>query len=246
MISTHGNPGVMISLPGGMGDFGLTNIYQTTQKVATGFLGLITLPLLYHGTVVSIIVATIAGILAINIGSIDLNFIPTSSVFKQLSSDKKITTRIPNSPDVIVVNNRNQGTGTGGVPVTETGVVPVRQRKDECFLPGQIVTNSNCQGNSVEVPPPPKPTEIPDVVDLPYPSLEYEEVVNMKDVTGLYENNFSDKLDLGPTKPKGKSRMVRFLDKFKDKGMIGETEKWEISDSAQSSAVKKTMIKSED
>lgn len=100
-----------------------------------------------------------------------------------------------------------------------------RQVKEECYLPEQALFNSNCNL---------KPAQIPDVIDLVPHDLKYEDVVNMKDVTGLDCVDFSDALDMGqpgsyPLGGSMKGKTVNFLDKFGDSGPVEEIDTWDAS-----------------
>jgi starvation-inducible outer membrane lipoprotein len=70
-------------------------------------------------------------------------------------------------------------------------------------------------------------------VDLALDGLEYGDVVNMQDVTGLERIDFSDILDLGQTEPSipepSKGRMVNFLERFGDPADIDKSETWYAS-----------------
>lgn len=97
------------------------------------------------------------------------------------------------------------------------------QENQECWLADQRLLNPNCKV---------KPTEVPDAIDSVLPNLRYEDTVNMQDVTGLDQVEFSDQFDLGQTKPTitktaRKGKEVNFLDKFGDSSPIDESEKWD-------------------
>ena len=68
-------------------------------------------------------------------------------------------------------------------------------------------------------------------IDSVFPDLEYKDTVNMQDITGLDRVEFTDKYDLGQTKPTTsnppKGKEVNFLEKFGDSGPIGESEGWD-------------------
>lgn len=95
----------------------------------------------------------------------------------------------------------------------------------------QALFNSDCQIT---------PTEISSAIDLASHNFKYEDVVNMKDLTGLDRCSFSDIPDLGQTKlsipepqiPKPcKGKMVNFSDLFRDSGPINEGETGEAGQS---------------
>lgn len=58
-------------------------------------------------------------------------------------------------------------------------------------------------------------------MDLVSHNLNYDDVINMCDVTGLDRVDFSDVLDLGQPKT-CKGKMINFLDKFGDSSPIDE------------------------
>jgi hypothetical protein len=192
-----------LALPFAVGDFGLTNVYQTLRKgfvtILLGGVG----PLVIVGGPVALIVALMLGMSGLRLAFSNLDFIPTSPV----DVTKDLEPRIPGISDVVVVNNR------GKMIMSE----PV-QENQECWLPDQRLLNPNCKI---------KPTEIPDAIDSVLPDLRYEETVNMQDITV----EFTDKFDLGQTKPSicnpHKGKEVSFLDKFGDSGPIGESEGWD-------------------
>lgn len=195
-----------LALPFAVGDFGLTNVYQTLRK------GLVTIllggvgPLVFIGNPVALFFAFALGTSGLRLAFNNLDFIPTSPVDVM----KDLQERIPGLSEVVVVNNRNK--------IIMSKPVPENQ---ECWLPDQRLLNQNCKV---------KPTEIPDTIDSILPDLRYEETVNMQDTTGLDRVEFSDKFDLGQTKPSicnpRKGKEVNFLEKFGDSEPIGESEGW--------------------
>ena len=207
-IATHYGQ-TFLALPFAIGDFGLTSLYQTVRKgFVTILLGSVG-PLYIIGSPVSLIFAFVLGASGLRLASNNLELIiPTSPV----DVTKGLKPQIPSVSDVVVVNNRNKIIMRD--PVTEN---------HECWLPDQRLLNPNCKV---------KPTEIPDVVDSVLP--EYEHTVNMRDVTGLNRQEFTDKLDLGQTEPSickpRQGKEVKFLDKFGDSGQISESEKWDTVD----------------
>ena len=204
---THRYGQTFLALPFAVGDFGLTNVYQTFRKgmvsILLGGIG----PLIVIGGPVALFFASILGASGLRLAFSNLDFIQTSAVDLR----EALKPRIPNTYDVVVVNNRDK------ITMSE----PL-QKKPECWLPGQPLLNPNCRL---------KPTEIPDGIDLVLPNLKYEDTVNMRDVTGLDRVEFTDKFDLGQTKPSicnpQKGKEVNFLDKFGDSGPIGENEGWD-------------------
>jgi hypothetical protein len=92
-------------------------------------------------------------------------------------------------------------------------------KQQECVLPDQKLFNSKCR-----LP------QIPDEVDSVSHGLEYGEVVNMEDVTGLDRVQFSDVSDLG--RPAlGPSRKVAKQVKFSEKFLIGPVDIDELPES---------------
>lgn len=204
---THKYGQTFLALPFAIGDFGLTNIYQAFRKGLVTVLFASVGPLVVYGGSVALSFASILIVLGLKLGFSGLDFIRTSPV--DLTEDVK--PRIPGIYDVIVVNNRDKITMTE--PVHKT---------PECWLPGQPLLNPNCRV---------KPTEIPDGIDSVLRDLRYKDTVNMQDVTGLDRVEFTDKFDLGQTKPSicnpQKGKEVRFLDKFGDSEPIGASEGWD-------------------
>jgi hypothetical protein len=207
---------MFLSLPFAIGDFGLTNLYQTVRKVAvTVLLGGVG-PLYVIGGPVALACALVLATSGLRLAFTDVDSISTSPVDVDLTgSAENLKPRISGVSDVVVVNNR------GKIIMSN----PV-QENQEYWLPDQALLNSNCKV---------KPAEIPDAIDLVSPGLKYEETVNMQDITGLDRIEFTDKFDLGQTKPSipnsHKGKMVKFLDKFGDSGTIDEKDTWDISES---------------
>lgn len=209
LINRYGQ--MFLALPFAIGDFGLTNIYQTARKVVvTVLLGGIG-PLWFVGGPVALAIAFMCAVSGLRIAFSNLDLIPTSPVYET----ENLRPRIPNEPEVIVVNNRNK------IIMSNLG-----QEKRECWLPDQGLFNSNCKV---------KATQIPDAIDSVSTDLNYNQIVNMRDVTGLDRTDFSDVLDLGQPQPcvstPHKAKMVNFLDKFGDSGTIETKDTWDISES---------------
>ena len=201
-----------LALPFALGDFGLTNVYQTLRKGAVTILLGGVGPLLYIGGPMSLIVASALGVSGLRLAFNNLDFIATSPV--DVTTD--LEPRIPGISEVVVVNNRNK---------IIMGEMVQENQNQECWLPDQHLLNSNCQVKS---------TEIPEAVNSVVPGLKYEETVNMQDVTGLDRVEFTDKFDLGQTKPSisnsNKGKEVSFLEKFGDSGPVSENEGWDTCD----------------
>lgn len=190
-----------IAMPFAVGDFGLTNMYQTLRKAFVTILLSSVGTLVSVGGLVPLIIALMLGILGLRLAFFDLDFIPTSLV---VTND--LEPRIPGISEVVVVNNR------GKLIMND----PI-QENPECWLPDQRFLNRNC-----------KPTEIPGAIDSVLPNLRYEETIKMQDVTGLDRVEFTDKFDLGQTNPNicepHKTTEVHFLDKFGDLELLDESE----------------------
>ena len=166
---------MFLALPIAVGDFGLTNVYQTCRKAfVTIILGWVP-PLVFMGGPVALIFASILSGVGLRMAFNNLDFIPTSPLY--LTED--LRPRIPNLDEIIVVNNRDK------ITMGEPG-----QKNQECWLPSQPLLNPNCKI---------KTTEIPDAIDSVLSNLKYEDTVNMQDVTGLDRVQFTDKFDLGQT-----------------------------------------------
>lgn len=133
--------------------------------------------------------------LALRLAYTDLDKLPTTPIDERIPA-KSLKPRISDLPDLVTVNFRNKITMTTG------------QEKPE-----QAYFNPNCKI---------KPTEIPSKIELVFYDLDYSEVVNMQDVTGL---------DLGQAEPSiskpRQGKMVNFLDIFPDPENIDESKTWD-------------------
>ena len=197
-----------LALPVAIGDFGVTNLYQTARKVGvTVLLGGVG-PLYVLGSPLALICALVLATSGLRLAFSNLDFLSTSPI-SETGSAKNLKPRIADLNDVVVVNNRNR------MRMTNPG-----QEERECWLPDQALFNSRCKV---------KATEIPNPIDLVSHDLNYNEVVNMQDVTSLDRVDFSDVLDLGQAKP-SKGKMVNFLDKFGDSGPIDKIDTWNASE----------------
>ena len=185
--------------------FGFTNLYQTFRKIwVTLLLGGIG-PLMVIGGPTSLAFASMLGVSGLKLAFTNLDFIPTSPI-----TVKDLRPRIAGISEVVVVNNRDK-----------VSISDPLQKTPECWLPDQRFLNSNCEI---------RPTDVPNAIDSVLPDLKYEETVNMQDVTGLDQVEFTDKFDLGQTKRNickpQKTKEISFLKKFGDSGPIGEDEGW--------------------
>lgn len=203
-----------LSFPIAIGDFGLTSVYHTVRKTAvTMLLGGVG-PLFILGTPAALMGAFVLATTGLRLAFLNLDLIPTTLI-SETGSTKNLKPRIADVPDVVVVKSRNKIIMTKPVPAN-----------GECLLPDQRLFNPNCRI---------KPTEIPNAIDLVSHDLEYTDVVNMQDVTGLDQVEFSDMLDVGQAKPSiprlRKGKTVNFLDKFGDSEIIDEIDTWETGES---------------
>lgn len=202
-----------LALPFAIGDFGVTNLYQTIRKtVVTILLGGVG-PLVVVGGPVALTFASVLMTLGLRLAFTYMDKILTSPIDETISA-KNLKPRIADVPDVVTVNFRNKIT-----------ITTPAQEKGECLLAEQVLFNRRCQVKS---------TEIPSAINLVSHDLKYSEVVNMKDMTGLDRVEFSDSLDLGQAEPSisepRTGRTVNFLEKFGDPRTIDEMDTWDTSD----------------
>ena len=239
LAKRHGTQ--FLAFPIAIGDFGLTNLAQTIQKLTvTVLFGMVgPMGMLAEG-VLPLFAIPILLIAGLKLASINLDKLHTSAI-DQVASVKQIQSRVPDMPDVVTLNFKKK--------VKAPGLI---MEGKECWLPEQKYLNPKCRI---------KPTEIPDAIDMANHGLNYDEVVNMQDVTGLDRVNFSDIFDLGKpsqsmeTKSaiskasdlgkkhylrRRKPRVVNFLDKFGDGGDVAENESWDLPDIIDSVQKEKT------
>jgi len=112
----------------------------------------------------------------------------------------------------------------------------------ECLLPEQQFSNLKCRLTVEEV------TEISSKI-----KLNYKDIVNMQDVTGVYKIEFTDKYQVPSSsdvtntvntvrhKSKLKGIVVNFLNKFSDPKNIPETEIWDIDSNLYGKINKKSF-----
>lgn len=170
-------------------------------------------------------VAIIASLAAGSFGVVMMAFtkdpgfliIPTNLISASVDS---IRPRIPGEIDLVSVDLE---------PVSRGKItMPEITNRYECSLPDQIIGNPKC-------------SEIANISANANITLDYNEVVNMQDVTYLEKVQFDDKYQvLGDKKstPKfklrgskrlyDKAKAVNFLDKFADPKSIPDTEPWDI------------------
>ena len=226
-----------LALPIAVGDFGLTNLYHTLRKLCvTILLGAIG-PLYIAGNPLALGVAAILGTSGLYLAFIDLDKLPTTIGDETIPIDQ-IKPRIADLPDVLTVNYRNK--------VKAPSIIPPER---ECWLPEQSYFNPNCRIKTTI-----KTTEIPTAVNLATRGLEYDDVVNMRDVTNLERVDFSDIFDLGKPQTSiskvstsiskvstsiskaSKGKEVNFLDLFGDPAEIPESETWDVADAVDTIA----------
>ena len=104
-----------------------------------------------------------------------------------------------------------------------------QNEKVECWLPDQRLGNTNCAIKS---------TDIPKVITKS--ELNYDDVVNMRDVTGLKKFTFSDIYQVHPenldtkyinvNSPnlRGTGKTVNFLDKYSDPENLDPSTSWDV------------------
>jgi len=218
------------ALPFPVPDFiGVSSWYQLARKVlSVGCLG-IPLPMLIlaQGTA-SIIISLAAGSFGIVVMAFikDPGFtvIPTSVIFTSVASIRR---RIPDRTDLVSIDLEPLSRSKITVPEFPMGY--------ECSLPDQMMFNPKCTL---------RPIEIGDIaadgdVYLPF---NYDEVVNMRDVTKLPTAKFSDKFDL-PTNSEptthfslrgtknSRNQTQNFLKKYGDPKFVSNEEQWDVTDS---------------
>jgi hypothetical protein len=141
--------------------------------------------------------------------------IPTDVISTPVSF---ITRRIPNQPDLVSVDLKS---------VSRTKIImPEFSTSYECSLPVQRMFNSKCSL---------RPSEIVDVISNPNVDvpLNYDQVVNMQDITKLRSVKFSDQFEVtlsskpiansnlrGRERFRNRAKTSKFLQKFGDTGVI--------------------------
>ena len=193
------------ALPIPVMDFGFTSYYQLARKVLVIILTSTVGPLAYFQTPVSLVSAALMLTLSLKLATTNLDYIPTSLIDPAIPIEL-IGKRIPDIPDVVSVNIVNE--------LREKDKIRMPQNNVECLLPDQRLINPKCD---IKL----KPTEISEVIGNI--DLTYENVVTMRDVTGLEKLTFSDAFQL-PSKNanvkskrprlRGTAKTVRYLDKF--------------------------------
>lgn len=96
-----------MALPFAIGDFGLTNFYQTVRKVFATVLLATVGPLFVIGVPVALPVALVLASSGLRIAFNNLDLIRTSPVY-ETDSAENLNPRIPGLPDVVVVDSRDK------------------------------------------------------------------------------------------------------------------------------------------
>lgn len=215
-----------------IGDFGLTNAYQGVRKGVASGLFCICGPIYMAvgGGAAGLSLIGIILTFALRVSFTNLDKVFTTPIDETINL-KDLQPRIPNLPEVVVVNFRNK-----------VMVEPPKPKGFECWLPEQAWLNPSC---NIE------PLEVPKVIDMVAHELGYDKIVNMQDVSYL-ENvatekfRFSDVYDVQPNPLESdairndffesqpiktnlrKAKSVNYLDKFADPGNVDITDTWEI------------------
>ena len=159
--------------------------------------------------------------------------IPTDFIYPSIGL---ITRRIPDRPDIVSVDLESVSRSKITMPEVST--------EYQCSLPDQIMYNPKCSL---------RPREIADIVANvdAYAPLNYDEVVNMQDVTKLPTVEFSDKFEIlespksttnfrlrGTKYFRNQAKTVKFLKKFGDPEFISDTEQWDITTPTPQNAIR--------
>lgn len=181
-------------------DFGITSLFQLMKKRVVTVLLSTGIPLLVLETGA---IAFGGGWLLIAIGMMLSHYrfenISTTMITNQVV--EKIERRIPDVIDIVAVNVKDTGSST-----------KIEMPKYECQILGQLLLNPNCKSNFIKT--------------YDQINIDFTDVVGMKDVTGLEKHIFSDEVYFLGNKnfpgnkniksPKGRGKMVKFSEKFKD------------------------------
>ena len=208
------------ALPIPIEDFiGVTSWYQVIRKTGvTALLGTSIPLIILAENVFLLIPGLFLGIAGIVLSryNLDLNIVPTSLITGPLESIKR---RIPDIPEVVSVN----------IETEPTNKIEIPQNQYECLLPEQRWTNSKCRLTTTEI------VEMSNDI-----KLDYNDVVNMQDVTGLDKIEFIDRYQVSSSsdvtntadtvRPKSRLRgtAVNFLDKFGNPENVPESDTWSI------------------
>lgn len=112
---------IFLSYPLCLGDFGITDLYQTICKTFIGLLISRVVPLIYLANPISLIITSVLTLFVLKLFFSNLNIIKTSPV-------KNFQTQIPGKVNVIIINNRDRLILN----------MPRIKRNEECWLPGQM------------------------------------------------------------------------------------------------------------
>lgn len=221
------------ALPIPVPDFiGVSSWYTFVRKAISIMVLGIPLPmiLLAQGPVaiISSVIATTFGVVSVYYTKDSgFTFIPTDLISASVDSIRR---RIPDLPDVVSVDVDLEPSSRSKI------TMPVLAKENspyECLLPDQMISNPRCTL---------RPTEVASVSSTASVAFEYDDVVNMKDVTKLSKLEFSDKYELfsgqksepksrlrGMSRLRKQGKTVNFLDKFGDPKFVPDAEKWDAS-----------------
>jgi hypothetical protein len=137
---------------------------------------------------------------------------------------RKLEPRVATVPEVVILNRSK-----GIVMTTEAHKNGSKTDQQACSWGLQELTNPKCRkmkrGQAID--------------------LDYDDVVNMQDITGLPREQFTDSLDLGPTKPKEfvrkdppqskkmkmRAKQKNFLQEYGDPKDVPVQDQWETGES---------------
>ena len=158
----------------------LSNYYQPVRKTIVAILIGMGIPMTFAIGALSSSLGMGLIIAGFFLGSYNVEkvTIPTSLI---VGSIKFIGRRILDVPDVVSVNIRPELDYKIEMP----------KNQSECLLPDQRLTNPKCRTESTEI------TIIPENIQL-----NYDNIVNIKDVTGLKGIEFVDKYEVNPSPKK--------------------------------------------
>lgn len=198
----HNHHKMVLAMPFNIGNFGLTNLYQTARKITVTILLGAVGPLYVLGGPVTLILVCLLATLGLRLAFNDMDQIITSPALT--------IPRIQTKNDVVILNYQNR------IIMKDS-----KQERLECWLADQALFNSKCNKTPTAV-------EINDAINSVTHNLNYDDVVNMKDVTTFDRIDFSDVLDLGldPKQVRTRAKTVNFIDKFGDPDSIDEKHAW--------------------
>jgi hypothetical protein len=209
------------ALPIPVVDFGLTSYYQLGRKIVVAILIGVAAPLFYLQQPIPLVISSMLLVGAMKCGFANLDYIPTSLIEPNIPMEL-IKGRIPDIVDVVSVNLPNEQS-------LSPKILMKQNEKVECWLPDQRLGNTNCAIKS---------TDIPEVITKS--GLNYEDVVNMRDVTGLTKYTFSDIYQVHPENLdtpdinvkspnlRGTGKTVNFLDKYSDSENLDPSTSWDV------------------